>query len=95
MLSYSTANEGSFAYTGSSQVRVDGMHFQVTNNNAYPSSLEGQVHLHVYPLKSCSFRSSFEVTSPQNHGAKDDCKLLLEYDIVLDFSFHKGLSGME
>jgi len=94
-LSYSTTNEGPFAYIGSSQVRVDGMHFQATNNNPSPACLQGQVHLHAASLKSRSFRSSFEVTSPQNHGTEGDCKLLPEDDTVSDFSFQKGLSGVE
>jgi len=35
------------------------------------------------------------VTSPQNHGAKGDCNILPEDEIVSYFSFQKELSGVE
>lgn len=91
-LSYSTTNEGVFSYTRSTQVTFVCM--KATKNNTSPSYLQGQVHIHATPLKYFSFLSIFEVTNPQNHGARGDCMILREDNNVLDFSFKKELSGM-
>jgi hypothetical protein len=75
-ISYSTTNEGAFGCTGLSQVRVDSMCFQATSNNTSTACLQGQSHLHAASLKSHPFRSSFEVTSSQNHCTEGARRLL-------------------
>lgn len=52
------------------------MCFQATGSNTSDACLQDQSHLHATSLKSHPFRSSFEVTSPQNHGTEGDHRIL-------------------
>ncbi|KAH9329646.1 hypothetical protein KI387_001754, partial [Taxus chinensis] len=84
-MSYSKNKEGSLSCTGLTRVGVDGMR----------SHLHDKAHLHATPSKSHSFRSSFEVTSPEDCGPRRDPKFPSSDDIISEFSFQKVLGGMD